>query len=58
LGDFNNDNAVTTQDLTYFLGRFGRSFPIGSERADMNGDGVVNTADLTRFLGRFGQTCQ
>lgn len=56
--DFNNDGSVNTPDLTYFLGRFGRSFPPpGSERADLVPDGSVNTADLTRFLGAFGRSC-
>lgn len=56
--DFNNDGFVNTPDLTYFLGRFGRSFPPpGSEPADLVPDGVVNTLDLTRFLGAFGKQC-
>jgi hypothetical protein len=56
--DFNNDGAVNTPDLTYFLGRFGRSFPPpGSERADLIPDGVIDTRDLTRFLGSFGRQC-
>lgn len=56
-GDFNGDRQVSTPDLTFFLGRFGQFFPIGTQPADMNNDGAVNTADLTRFLGRFGQPC-
>ncbi|MFM9956719.1 MAG: LamG-like jellyroll fold domain-containing protein [Phycisphaerales bacterium] len=55
-GDFNNDNAVNTPDLTILLGVFGQS--VGPWRAgDVTGDGAVNTHDLTQFLGRFGQPC-
>lgn len=57
VGDFNNDRSVDTRDLTYFLNRFGLSFPGGNEPADLNGDGSVNTSDLTRFLGRFSLPC-
>ncbi|MFM9958612.1 MAG: FG-GAP-like repeat-containing protein [Phycisphaerales bacterium] len=58
-GDFNNDAAVTTSDLTFFLGRFGQTATPGTPafRADFNSDGVVNTADLVTFLGRFGRPC-
>jgi T5SS/PEP-CTERM-associated repeat protein len=57
LGDFNNDRSINTADLVYFLGRFGQTYPIGTEKADLIPDGVINTADLVRFLGRFGQAC-
>lgn len=58
-GDMNDDRAVNTADLVFFLGRFGQPAPPGSlgAVADLNGDGLVNTLDLTRFLGRFGQPC-
>lgn len=57
--DLNADGAVSTPDLTLFLGRFGQSAPPGSEpaRADFNRDLIVDTADLVTFLGRFGTTC-
>lgn len=56
--DFNNDGAVNTPDLTYFLGRFADTFtPPGSEPADLNRDGAVNTSDLTILLGDFGAPC-
>ncbi|MFM9958819.1 MAG: hypothetical protein ACKVZJ_12155 [Phycisphaerales bacterium] len=62
--DFNADGLVNSDDLTRFLGAFGRSDPrcaqatlwdiaIGCE-ADLNNDGVVNTRDLVRLLGQFG----
>ncbi|MFM9958514.1 MAG: GC-type dockerin domain-anchored protein [Phycisphaerales bacterium] len=56
VGDLNGDNAVNTQDLTAFLGRFGQTVTPGSA-GDLNNDGAVNTQDLTAFLGRFGATC-
>lgn len=59
LPDFNADGAISTPDLTFFLGRFGQPATPGTQaaRADFNADGVVNTADLTFFLGRFGSAC-
>ncbi len=55
-GDFTNDHARNTADLTVLLGQFGSSVTPGSA-GDMNGDGVVNTNDLTAFLGLFGVAC-
>ncbi|MBN8645365.1 MAG: hypothetical protein J0L61_09030, partial [Planctomycetes bacterium] len=56
-GDLNNDNAVTTPDLTIFLGQFGQSVIPGTG-ADFTNDGLVSTPDLAFFLGRFGQPCR
>ncbi|NUQ53909.1 MAG: SUMF1/EgtB/PvdO family nonheme iron enzyme [Phycisphaerales bacterium] len=56
IGDLNGDNAVSTADLTHFLGQFGSTVPMGTG-GDFNCDGSVNTADLTIFLGRFGGAC-
>ena len=55
-GDLNNDNAVSTPDLTIFLGQFGQSVIPGTG-ADFTNDGLVSTPDLAFFLGRFGQPC-
>ncbi len=59
LPDFNNDRTVSTPDLVFFLGRFGKTVAPGSpeDRADLNRDGEVTTPDLVMFLGRFGQAC-
>lgn len=57
--DFDSSGAVSTADLTYFLGRFGTSPTPGTlqARADFNASGVVDSEDLVFFLGRFGQAC-
>lgn len=55
-GDFNNDRAVNTADLTFFLARFGTIVPPGTP-PDLNNDGQVTTADLTAFLSAFGVPC-
>ncbi|MFM9958662.1 MAG: hypothetical protein ACKVZJ_11340 [Phycisphaerales bacterium] len=52
-GDFNNDGATTTQDLVFFLARFGTTVPPG-QAPDLNNDGQINTSDLTAFLSAFG----
>lgn len=58
VGDLNGDNLINTQDLTAFLGQFGKlCTEVTGTCADFNNDGVVNTIDLTTFLGRFGQPC-
>ncbi len=51
--DFNADNSVNVQDLTFFLGVFGATVPPNTG-GDLTGDGVVNVLDLTTFLGSFG----
>lgn len=55
-GDFNNDGAITTPDLTILTSHLGQAVPIYAN-GDMNGDGLVNTTDLPTFLGVFGTTC-
>ncbi|MBN8645077.1 MAG: DUF4082 domain-containing protein [Planctomycetes bacterium] len=55
-GDLNGDRAVTTADLTVFLGQFGTGVPLGTG-ADFVPTGLVDTADLAFFLGRFGTAC-
>lgn len=53
VGDLNNDGAVTTPDLTLFLGQFGQTG--AALAADFNCDGFVGTPDLVLFLGSFGR---
>lgn len=55
-GDFNNDHARNTADLTLLLGKFGQNVTPGST-GDMNNDGTVNTIDLTSMLAVFGVPC-
>lgn len=58
--DLDRNGAVDTNDLLFFLGRFGsianvpNSFPW---RCDFNYDLVVSTPDLIFLLARFGTTC-
>jgi hypothetical protein len=58
--DIDRNGVVDTNDLLFFLGRFGaianipNSFPW---KCDFNYDLVVNTPDLIFFLGRFGSSC-
>ena len=54
--DLTGDDAVTTSDLTAFLGNFGQTVSPGTG-GDITGDGQVTTSDLTAFLGFFGETC-
>ncbi len=55
-GDFNNDFAVNTADLTIVLANFGAAVPPGTS-GDLDNNGVVNTADLASFLAVFGSAC-
>lgn len=57
--DLNEDGLVTTDDLLWLLGAFGRQASDSStvHRADGNGDGVVNTQDLLGLLAVFGRPC-
>lgn len=55
-GDFNEDGAVNTLDLTIFLANFGQAVTPYSS-GDLDGNGVVNTLDLTGFLAVFGAPC-
>ncbi|MFM9957082.1 MAG: S8 family serine peptidase [Phycisphaerales bacterium] len=57
VADFNNDGAVNTSDLTFFVNRFGQIGEAFSTPADINGDGVVDTRDLLKLLGQFGVGC-
>lgn len=52
VGDLNNDDAVTLNDLALLLSNFGFA-GIG----DLDGSCVVDLQDLTMLLAHFGQTC-
>ena len=56
LVDLNGDNQITTFDLTFMLGNFGRTVPPNTN-GDLNGDGQVTTSDLTTLLGIYGTSC-
>lgn len=52
LGDFDNNNAIDSNDLLQFLMNYGATGNGTSE--DLNQDGIVNAADLLVFLNVFG----
>ncbi len=53
-GDFNLDNLVGIQDLSFFLSEFGcQSDCLG----DANNDGITSISDLSFFLSAFGTVC-
>lgn len=54
LGDFDNDNQITTNDLLIFLADFGC---LSDCNADLDGDDQVTSSDLLVFLTVFGQSC-
>ena len=54
LGDFDNNNAVDSNDLLQFLMNYGAE-GIGAPE-DLNQDGIVNAADLLVFLNIFGSS--
>lgn len=58
-GDFDRDGKVTSADLVFFLGKFGRSAPAGSDaaRADLNHDGAIDLRDLIDFIPLVGSIC-
>lgn len=56
VADLTGDRAVTTPDLTAFLGQFGLNVEAFSP-GDFNGDGIVDTADLVILLANFGMAC-
>ncbi len=58
--DLDRNGAVDTNDLLFFLGRFGSTATVPNSfpwRCDFDYDGVVSTPDLVFFLGRYGSAC-
>lgn len=57
LGDFDDDNFVSTTDLVLFLANFGTDCGAAFCIGDVTGDGVVDTSDLLQFISLFGTEC-
>ena len=55
VGDFDNDQAIGTNDLLIFLGGFGCLMNCPT---DIDNDDLVTSSDLLIFLGAFGSLCQ
>jgi len=57
--DLDGNGMVSTDDLLWMLGAFGReaSTSAAAARADANGDGLVSTEDLLGLLATFGRPC-
>lgn len=55
VGDFDNDQAIGTNDLLIFLGGFGCLMNCPT---DIDNDDMVTSSDLLVFLGAFGSLCQ
>ena len=57
--DLDGNGLVSTDDLLWLLGAFGReaSASAAAARADANGDGLVSTDDLLGLLATFGRPC-
>ncbi|MCA9245141.1 MAG: hypothetical protein KDA32_14375, partial [Phycisphaerales bacterium] len=57
LGDVNGDRTVNLQDLSAFLGSFGKTGDASWIDGDFDGDKDVDLADLAAILSVFGAIC-